>query len=171
VNEIAPYAEAAHNKLAFAEACCAELDRLRRGEEGERPAIQRAFEGLISSGVSAGDQLSAALAERAGVRLRPNTPAALLERISDGDELICAFRDWAELPVVRDARQRRNLAIHAHYEKRPYRPELTWLLEPITVRGAPSPYDGPLDVHSYAAAYAESLAALAHIADALGGRT
>jgi hypothetical protein len=156
--EIDDYAEAAANKLAFAGACRAELDGLRRGEEDERPAIQRAFEGLISSGTSAGDQLSAALAVRAGVRLRRNTPAELLRRLADSDdELVALFRQWAESAVVRDARRRRNLAIHAHYVKRPYRQELTWLLEPVTVDGQPSPYEGPLDVHSYAAAYAESL--------------
>jgi hypothetical protein len=52
------------------------------------------------------------------------------------------------------------LASHAHYVKRPYRAELTWLLDP-------SPYDGPLDVHSYAVAYAASLDQLAQIAAAL----
>jgi hypothetical protein len=35
--------------------------------------------------------------------------------------------------------------------------------EPVTVEGQPSPYDGPLGVHSYAAAYAQSLTVLEQI--------
>jgi hypothetical protein len=44
---------------------------------------------------------------------------------------------------------------------------LTWLLDPVDVNGQPSPYDGALDVHSYAATYADSLTTLERIADAL----
>ena len=47
------HAEAAQNKLSFARSCHVELDGLRRGEEEERPEIQRSFEGLLSSGTSA----------------------------------------------------------------------------------------------------------------------
>jgi hypothetical protein len=104
-----PYAEAARKKLALARTCRAELDRHRRGLEEERAAVQRAFEGLLASGISAGDQLSAALAERFGLRLRRSTPRDLLARAPAGDELVDAFRAWAESAIVRDARRRRNL--------------------------------------------------------------
>jgi hypothetical protein len=33
----------------------------------------------------------------------------------------------------------------------------------VTVNGQPSPYDGPLDVQSYAAAYAQTLTVLEQI--------
>ena len=59
MSEIDSYVEAARNKLAIARVSRAELDGLRRGEEDERPAIQRTFEALLSNGISAGDQLSA----------------------------------------------------------------------------------------------------------------
>jgi hypothetical protein len=94
-----------------------------------------------------------------------------LSRVEAGDELIDAFRAWAESAIARDARRRRNLAIHAHYENRPHRTELTWLLDPVEVDGKPSPYDGPVDVHSYAAAFAESLTALERITDWLSNET
>lgn len=54
----------------------------------------------------------------------------------------------------------RNRAVHHHYQKRPYRPELTWLLDPVQIGGKPSPYQGPLDVHDYCANYFTALAKL-----------
>jgi hypothetical protein len=85
------------------------------------------------------------------------------EPIPARDELepcIQHLREWAEEAIVRDARARRNSAVHHHYEKRPYRPKGTWMLDEVTIRGEVSPYQGQLDVHSYCATYVEKLASL-----------
>jgi hypothetical protein len=165
---IVSFSEAALNKIGFARESGRELAALRRGEEDERAQIQRAFESVIGNGTSAGDQLSAALARRAGVRLPRNTPADLGRRAGGSDdELVRRLVQWAELPVVVDARRRRNLAVHAHYVKRPYRPELTWLLDPIQIAGEGSRYEGQLDVHSYTENYLAALHELEKIATRL----
>jgi hypothetical protein len=67
---------------------------------------------------------------------------------------------------VRDARARRNTAVH-HYEKRPYKPKGTWMLDEVTIRGEVSPYHGLLDVHSYWATFVEKLASLEKAARSL----
>ena len=72
-------------------------------------------------------------------------------------DLVEAFRSWASEAIVRDARARRNLAIHAHYEKSPNPLIRTWLLEAVQVDGEASPYTGPLDVHAYCELYLEKL--------------
>jgi hypothetical protein len=77
---------------------------------------------------------------------------------------------------MRDARARRNSAVHHHYEKRPYKPRGTWMLDEVTIRGEASPYQGPLDVHSYCATYVETLTLLEKATNSLqrvgsGGRS
>jgi hypothetical protein len=173
---VSAFLEAASNKIALARDHLTDLDRLRAGEEGERRLIQSAFEGIIGNGISAGDQSAAALANALGRDLgRRNTPRELL-RILDrdtagasGDVARCIelLRGWAEEPIVRDARERRNLAVHAHYEKRPCKLHLTWLLDSVTIRNQPSPYDGSLEIHSYCGAFAAALAHLEQMVDCL----
>jgi hypothetical protein len=170
----ARYAEAALNKVELAERDLLDLRAVREGVEVERAAIQRALEGILSRGTSAGDQLAGALAAEMGVSLKRNTPQSLLKLIDDQPEaasqctdLVQAFRAWANEPIVRDARSRRNLAIHDHYEKSPNRLIKTWLLEEILVDRKPSPYHGPLDVHTYCEGFINTLQLLRPIADGL----
>jgi len=66
-----------------------------------------------------------------------------------------------------DARRRRNLAVHESYVKTPMALQRTWLLEPVTIVGRPSPYEGPLEVHTYCDAYVETLAELEVVASYL----
>ncbi len=166
---IAEYLEAAANKIALARDHYSDLDALREGGEHERRRIQSAFEGVIGNGISAGDQAAAALAAAAGLDLGTrNTPRELLRALAHADaapadELapcVSAIRAWADEPVVRDARERRNLAVHAHYEKKPNKLHLTWLLEEVTPRGRPSPYRGSLEIHSYCETFVGTLGAL-----------
>ena len=164
---LAEYLDAAANKIAIAREYCGDLHRLREGVEHERRAVQRAFEGAISSSISAGDQVSAALAAAAGINLgRGNTPRGLLRALASPDgahsleqlkPCVNALRTWHEDPVVQDAHERRNLAMHAHYEKRPYKVRLTWLLEEISPWGQPSPYHGTLEIHGYCDALVATL--------------
>lgn len=169
------YILAARNKIASAKRHLATLNKLRAGDESERSQIQDAYEGIISRGFSAGDQLAEAIALKAGVRIRNNSPEKLLKKLAHEplpalDELescIQHLRDWAEEAIVRDARARRNTAVHHHYEKRPYKPEGTWMLDEVTIRGEVSPYQGPLDVHSYCATFVEKLASLEKAARSL----
>jgi len=170
-----PFAVAALNKIRMAEADLGDLEALREGSEDERPHIQRALEGILNGGASAGDQLAQALARRLGLRLGRNTPSELLRAVAarapelgELERQVDAFSAWANEPIVRDARERRNLAVHAHYEKRPYREKLTWLLDAITIRGEPSVYNGPLDVHTYCATYVATLRRLCDVATTLG---
>lgn len=173
---IEAYLEAAANKIALARDHYADLDAVREGVEGERRQVQSAFEGVIGNGISAGDQAAAALGTAVGVDLgRRNTPGALQRALAGldragVDELascISALRAWADEPVVRDARERRNLAVHAHYEKRPYKLRLTWLLDEVVVHGRPSPYRGSLEIHIYCEAFVGSLARLEHLVDCI----
>jgi hypothetical protein len=176
---IAAYLEAAANKIALAREHYAELELLRAGEEHERRGIQSAFEAVLGNGISAGDQVAGALAAAVGLDLgRRNTPRELLRIIGRKDApptrdlapCIEALRAWAEEPIVRDARERRNLAVHAHYEKRPYRAHLTWLLEEVTVLGQPSPYRGSLEIHIYSERYVDTLARLERATDCVRAR-
>jgi hypothetical protein len=171
---IEAYLDAAANKIALARDHYADLDALREGAEHERRQVQSAFEGVIGNGISAGDQAAAALGAAAGVDLgRRNTPEELLRALARADRqpvdelaaCISALRAWADEPVVRDARERRNLAVHAHYEKRPYKLRLTWLLDEVFVRGRSSPYHGALEIHSYCEAFVGSLAHLERVID------
>ena len=43
------------------------------------------------------------------------------------------FREWTSEAIVGDARERRNSAVHHHYEKRPNKVEATWVLGEVTV--------------------------------------
>jgi len=52
------YMLAARNKIASATRHLAALEKLRAGDESERSQIQDAYEGIISRGFSAGDQLA-----------------------------------------------------------------------------------------------------------------
>jgi hypothetical protein len=176
---VSRYLEAASNKIALARDHVADLHRLRAGEEGERRLIQSAFESVIGNGISAGDQSAAALADVLGLDLRRrHTPRELLavvdrDTAAAGDDVarcIELLRSWTEKPIVRDARERRNLAVHAHYEKRPYKLHLTWLLDTVTIRNEPSPYDGSLEIHAYCEAFAAALAHLEQIVDGLRER-
>jgi hypothetical protein len=171
---IEAYLDAAANKIALAHDHYADLDALREGAEHERRQVQSAFEGVVGNGISAGDQAAAALGAAAGVDLgRRNTPEELLRALARADRqpvdelaaCISALRAWADEPVVRDARERRNLAIHAHYEKQPYKLRLTWLLDEVFVRGRSSPYHGALEIHSYCEAFVGSLAHLEGVID------
>jgi hypothetical protein len=170
------YILAARNKIASAKRHLAALNTLRAGDESERSQIQDAYEDIISRGFSAGDQLAEAIARKTGLRIRNNSPETLLKRLAQEpvparDELepsIEHLREWAEEAIVRDARARRNSAIHHHYEKRPYKPEGTWMLDEVTIRGEVSPYQGPLDVHSCCATYVEKLSLLEKAARSLG---
>jgi hypothetical protein len=83
---------------------------------------------------------------------------------------ISALRAWADEPIVRDARERRKLAVHAHYEKRPYRLRLTWLLDEVIVRGQPSPYQGSLEIHAYCEAFVGALTRLEHLIGCIHAR-
>jgi hypothetical protein len=170
------YVEAAVNKIALTRDHYTDLDALRQGVEHERRRIQSAFEGVISNGISAGDQAAAALAAAAGVNLgRRNTPAELMQALAHADpppvdelaSCIDQLRAWADEPIVRDARERRNLAVHSHYEKRPFRLRLTWLLEEVLVRGQPSPYGGSLEIHNYCEAFVGALARLERLIDCI----
>lgn len=163
------YLEAAANKIVLARDHYADLDSLRDGEEHERRRIQSAFEGVISNGISAGDQIAAALAAAAGVDLgRRNTPRELIRAVDRAEarlvgnvaQCVDVLQAWAGDPIVRDARERRNAAVHSHYEKRPHKSRLTWLLEAVAVRGRPSPYQGTLEVHNYCEAFVGTLAQL-----------
>jgi hypothetical protein len=161
------YLDAARRKLAIARRFMRELDSLRGGDESEREEIQLNFEGVIASGSSAADQLAGAIDLKLALRLRNATPKRVLSAIDkeQRDVRECAdclelLRDWTREPIVVDAHRRRNRAVHHYYEKRPYRTELTWLLDAVQVDGKPSPYHGPLDVHSYCANYIGSLAKL-----------
>jgi hypothetical protein len=133
---------------------------------------QSAFEGVIGNGISAGDQVTAALAAALGLDLdRRNTPRELRRALARPDAphpgrlgpCVSALDAWADAPVVRDARERRNLAVHAHYEKKPYKPHLTWLLEEVTLRGRPSPYRGSLEIHGYCETFVAALAVLERV--------
>lgn len=42
------------------------------------------------------------------------------------------LREWSHDPVVLDARKRRNASVHHHYEKRPYKPMATSVLDELT---------------------------------------
>lgn len=169
------YILAARNKIASAARHLAALNELRAGDEAERPEIQDAFEDIISRGFSAGDQLAEAVALKAGLRIRNNSPEKLLKRLAGEstparapfESCIQYLRDWTDEAIVRDARARRNSAVHHHYEKRPYKPKGTWMLDEVTVGDGPSPYRGPLDVHSYCATYVDRLALLERAARAL----
>jgi hypothetical protein len=167
------YIEAALNKVAMAHRSLELLNQIRAGEPEEQVDIQVHFEGLIAAGSSAGDQLAEAFALRCGLKIRNNSPAKLLSAteslpvprsVSGCLEEFCR---WASSPVVRDANRRRRLAVHHHYIKRPYKPQGTWLLDEELIEGARSPYEGALDVHSYAAAYVDSLDWLASAARCL----
>ncbi len=93
-------------------------------------------------------------------------PIPAREKLEPSIQQLC---EWAEEAIVRDARARRNSAVHHHYEKRPYRPKGTWMLDEVAIRGETSPYQGPLDVHSYCATYVEKLALLEKAASSLQG--
>jgi hypothetical protein len=173
---IEPYLDATTNKIALARDHYADLDAVREGAENERRRIQSAFEGVIGNGISAGDQAAAALGAAVGIDLgRRNTPGELLQALARAesqpiDELapcVSALRAWADEPVVCDARERRNLAVHAHYEKRPHKLRRTWLLDEVVVRGRLSPYHGPLEIHSYCKAFVGSLARLERLIDCI----
>ncbi len=169
------YILAARNKIASATRHLAALEKLRAGDESERSQIQDAYEDVISRGFSAGDQLAEAIALRAELRIRNNSPEKLLKTLEqkavparDGLEpSIRHLREWAEEAIVRDARARRNSAVHHHYEKRPYKPKGTWMLDEVTIRGEVSPYQGLLDVHSYCATFVDKLASLEKAARSL----
>lgn len=101
-------------------------------------------------------------------------------RVLDGDAaptapdltpFVEALRTWTAEAIVRDAYARRNLAVHAHYAKRPNHVRRTWLLKPVPVDGSASPYQGPLDVHGYCEAYIGALTRLEQIADACRRKT
>jgi hypothetical protein len=169
---IAEYLDAAANKIALARADYADLEALREGVEYERQGIQRAFEGLIRNGFSAGDQAWAALAAAAGVRRRRNTPELrrALANAPVSDELgrcISALGAWTDKPIVCDARVRRNLAVHDHYEKKPYKLHRTWLLEEVSLRDGPSPYRGSLEIHSYCETFVRALSVLERALDCI----
>jgi hypothetical protein len=106
------------------------------------------------------------------LKIRNNSPAKLLSATEASaaqgsvDGCLEEFRRWASTPIVRDASRRRRLAVHHYYIKRPYKPEGTWLLDEER-EGARSPYEGALDVHSYAAAYVDALDVLASAARCL----
>jgi hypothetical protein len=171
------YIVAARNKIASASRHLVALNKLRAGDESERAQIQDAFEGIIFRGFSAGDQLAEAIALKAGLRIPNNSPEKLLQRFAQDSfpappefaSCIQHLRDWSGEAIVRDARARRNSAVHHHYEKRPYKPKGTWMLDEVTIRREVSPYDGPLDVHSYCATYVDKLALLEKAARALEG--
>jgi hypothetical protein len=169
------YILAARNKLASARRHLAALNKLRAGDESERSQIQDAFEDIISRGFSAGDQLAEAIALKAGLQIRNNSPEKLLKRLEktsvpsrdEFESCIQRLREWTEEAIVRDARARRNSAVHHHYEKRPYKLQGTWMLDAVTIRGEVSPYQGLLDVHSYCATFVEKLASLEKAAQSL----
>src|SRR4051794_35381645 len=80
------FLDAATNKIAFARDHYARLNELRAGAENERQRIQSAFEGVIGNGISAGDQVAAALATALGLDLgRRNTPRELLRALARPD--------------------------------------------------------------------------------------
>ena len=160
------YVEAALNKVEIARRDLESLNRLRDGHEDERIEIQRYFEGVITAGSSAGDQLAQAFAERLGLNVRNNSPQRLLAAAGEapGNHEVEAcfgeFRRWASTPIVRDAHKRRRLAVHHHYVKTPNKLLGTWLLEAADFEGSQSPYRGRLDVHSYCEVYVRALDAL-----------
>jgi hypothetical protein len=168
------YLLAARNKIASARRHLAALNKLRAGDESERSEIQDSYETIIARGFSAGDQLAEAIAIKVGLRIRNNSPDKLLKALADDGadptelESTQYLREWAQEQIVRDARLRRNSAVHHHYEKRPYKPEGTWILEKANPRGEESPYEGPLDVHSYCATYVEKLDLLEKAVRSLG---
>jgi hypothetical protein len=170
---IADYLDAAENKIALARADYADLEALREGAEHERRGIQRAFEGVIGNGFSAGDQAWTALAAAAGLKPRRRPPDKLRRALANArvsDELvpcISALEAWTDESIVHDARKRRNRAIHHYYEKKPYKPHGTWLLKDVTPRGEPSSYHGSLEVHSYCETFVDALAVLERALDCI----
>jgi hypothetical protein len=170
------YIEAARNKISIARRFMHQLNQLRAGDEREREEIQPNFEGVLTSSFSAADQLAAAAAHRLGLNVGHASPGPLLRAVDErGGEVgglaacLALLRQWTCEPVVVDARRQRNLAVHDHYEKRPYKPELTWVLDPVLVQDKPSPYRGPRDVHSYCALFAAELAKLESAAGFMEG--
>lgn len=165
------YIEAARNKISLARRHLAMLSAFRAGEPNEREDIQLNFEGVIRNGESAVDQLAEAVASRLGLRLRNPSAQRVIQAVTDklGEQepFVVRLREWVSASIVIDAHKRRRDAVHHHYEKRPYKPLATWVLEAQSINGAPSPYDGPLDVHSYCDAYVETLTLLEIAADEL----
>ena len=160
---ISNYLDAAQNKIRVARRHFELLMLMREGSEAEQTDVQIHFEGLIGAGSSAGDQISEAVARLLGVKIRTNSPGKLLNRIDQlaiSDELarcLVSLRTWVETPIVQDAHKRRRLAVHHHYVKAPNRLLGSWMLEEEEIDGAPSPYAGPLDIHSYGAVYMQAL--------------
>ena len=168
-----PYLQAALNKISIVERFFSALEKLREGEDQERPEIQLNFEGVLASGFSAGDQLARAIATRLGIK-GTDSAGNLLKALESGEVDLAELADctngflaWVREPIVRDARRRRNQAVHSHYEKTPHKLARTWILQPITLSGGPSPYKGPLDVHSYCAMYVAALRRLRDVARCL----
>jgi hypothetical protein len=161
------YLDAARNKIGIARRYLARLNELREGVESEREEVQLDFEGVLASGSSAADQLAEAIVRKLRLSVRNASPERVLyavdEQKHDGGKLapcLELLREWANEAVVVDAHRRRNRAVHHYYKKRPYKPELTWMLNEVRIGGEPSPYKGPLDVHSYCANYIAALAKL-----------
>ncbi len=71
------YVVAARNKTDSARRHLAALDKLRSGEESERPQVQDAFEDIVSRGFSVGDQSAGAIALRLGLEIRNVSPNKL----------------------------------------------------------------------------------------------
>ncbi len=158
------YLDAARNKISLARKHLTELDKFREGEPEERENIQMHFEGVVRSGESASDQLAEAVAAMLRLQLRNPSAQKVVQAVRDaGDQreiLLVHLREWVSTPIVIDAHKRRRDAVHHYYEKRPYKALGTWILEPQTINGASSPYEGPLDVHSYCAGYVDTLTLL-----------
>ena len=155
------YIDAARNKIGLARRHLLMLDSFRAGEPGEREDIQLNFEGVLRNGESAADQLAEAVTLKLKLGVRNPSAHKVIQALTDSDvdpePFTAHLRTWVTIPIVIDAHKRRRDAVHHHYEKRPYKALGTWLLEPQTVNGTPSPYDGPLDVHAYCAAYVNTL--------------
>ena len=172
-SDAAPYVDSALKKIQIARRHLDLLNTIRRDDEIEQLDVQMHFDGLLLSGASTSDKLAVAIGCIAGIRRSEGLDLNRLLTIIGagqadlGEVARCAdaLARWAEEPIVRDARGRRNLVVHRHYKKTPNSVELTWSLDPISVSG--EHYVGPLDVHAYSEGYVATLERLAEVAACL----
>jgi hypothetical protein len=143
------YLQAARRKLGVARYHLEQLGEVLRGDPRPRvtPAIQAHFEGVMTSLIAAGNQVSEGLKGAFELAIEEATLAKVLPRVPSDYRWRRTLEAWRTAPIARDLRQIRNLAMHHHYGKSPTGPRLE-VQEPPTGR----PYGGPRDLIGYCTA-------------------
>jgi hypothetical protein len=162
---------AAIAKVRIAQYHCHRLAQVGQDDPRDRVVFQAHAEGVLSSGVLAGNEVAKAFDMLLGYGLEPATAREFL-RLVDRDpppeyrDALAAFRAWWNEPLVRDAAELHELSTPHHYNRSPRGRQ--WVFSEVVVRDGAAPFVGPRGVLGYCVKYVSTLHSLELIAHDLG---